>query len=339
MITPEVSKIIVSKFKPILQDIVENKCFTTFAFIDSLPDYPCQYWQFTLDFFDEYDFVFSQNCGYFRSEGRLKNSGLGIGQFFSGNDKLMEEFSYLTKLGRFARLTTIFKETEHLTGLKYIMISVNSYLQGGCEWLRSVCEESLFILHVHESQNDAIDIGCMQSQRFQIKLANNNEISFLKIPFDKIIYFKDVERVEPDTRLPYFPYEVALSFAGEDRLYVYAVATALRARKIRVFYDDYEKVSLWGKDLYTHLNEVYSKNAKFCVLFISRHYREKVWTNHERKSAQARAFEEKREYILPARIDDTEIPGLNKTVGYIDCSKISPQELANLIIDKINSAN
>src|SRR5215813_13480167 len=103
-------------------------------------------------------------------------------------------------------------------------------------------------------------------------------------------------------------YDVALSFAGEDRLYVEKVAFALRNEGVKIFYDDYEKVTLWGRDLYAHLDWVYRGASRYCVVFISRHYAEKVWTNHERASAQARALIENQEYVLPARFDDTEVP-------------------------------
>src|SRR5439155_16540320 len=99
-------------------------------------------------------------------------------------------------------------------------------------------------------------------------------------------------------------YDICLSFAGEDRQYVDGVAAALRARAVRVFYDRYEQAELWGKDLYAHLDEVYRRSARYCVVFVSSHYAAKVWTNHERKSAQARAFSEAREYVLPAKFDD-----------------------------------
>lgn len=36
------------------------------------------------------------------------------------------------------------------------------------------------------------------------------------------------------------PYEIALSFAGEDRPFVDAVATELRAKGVRIFYDAFE---------------------------------------------------------------------------------------------------
>src|SRR5437762_3592834 len=125
-----------------------------------------------------------------------------------------------------------------------------------------------------------------------------------------------------------FDYDACLSFAGEDRQYVNSVAEHLCARGIRVFYDEYQRVELWGKDLYAHLDEVYQNTARFCVLFASKAYADKLWTSHERQSAQARAFRENREYILPARFDDTVIPGLRDTVGYIDLRSTSPEELA-----------
>ena len=130
-------------------------------------------------------------------------------------------------------------------------------------------------------------------------------------------------------------YDVALSYAGEDRLYVDAVAKALAAANVRVFYDRYETVDLWGKNLYQHLSSVYSVRARYCVPFISKAYASKLWARRELESAQARAFEENREYILPVRFDDTELPGLHSTTCYIDLRTIGPDELAALIIRKV----
>ena len=50
-----------------------------------------------------------------------------------------------------------------------------------------------------------------------------------------------------------FDYDVALSFAGEDREYVEDVATFLKDVGIKVFYDKFEADNLWGKNLYDHL--------------------------------------------------------------------------------------
>jgi hypothetical protein len=130
-------------------------------------------------------------------------------------------------------------------------------------------------------------------------------------------------------------YEVVLSFAGEDRAYVDEVAGLLKANDVSLFYDMYEEATLWGKDLVEHLHKVYSGSARYCVMFISASYAEKIWPTHERRSAFERAIEAKEEYILPARFDDTPLPGLRKTIHYIDLRKKTPKQFAALILKKL----
>ncbi|KAA1244175.1 toll/interleukin-1 receptor domain-containing protein [Aquimarina sp. RZ0] len=133
-----------------------------------------------------------------------------------------------------------------------------------------------------------------------------------------------------------YEYDVALSFAGENRAYVEEVANSLQLKGINVFYDLFEEANLWGKNLYEYLSEIYQNKAQYTVLFISGFYNKKLWTNHERVSMQARAFQESREYILPARFDDTEIPGVLRTIGYINLQYKTPEELAILIEKKLS---
>lgn len=132
-----------------------------------------------------------------------------------------------------------------------------------------------------------------------------------------------------------YKYDIALSFAGEDREYVQRVAERLREIGVKVFYDDFETTDLWGKDLYQHLSDVYGKQARYTVIFISRNYARKLWTQHELKQAQSRAFNENTEYILPAKLDDTELPGLPSTIAYINISNKAPEEFAELIALKV----
>lgn len=134
-------------------------------------------------------------------------------------------------------------------------------------------------------------------------------------------------------------YDVALSFAGEDRPYVEQVAAALKESNVRVFYDAYEEASLWGKNLYTHLSDVYKNQAIYTIIFISNSYVKKLWTNHERESAQARAFEDSKEYILPARFDDSDVPGIMKTVGYVDLRTKTPLQICKIIQEKLKNVD
>jgi TIR domain len=130
-------------------------------------------------------------------------------------------------------------------------------------------------------------------------------------------------------------YDVVLSFAGEDRKYAEELAEALVKREITVFYDGYEKAKLWGKNLYNYLSDIYQNQARYCVMFLSEHYAEKVWTNHEREAAQARAFKENMEYILPVRLDSTEIPGILPTIAYLNWSDESPERISDYIVAKL----
>ena len=86
-------------------------------------------------------------------------------------------------------------------------------------------------------------------------------------------------------------FDVALSFAGEDRAYVDRVANLLRDRGVKVFYDRFEEADLWGKNLYDYLSELYQRRARFTVMFISRAYGAKRWTDHESAAAQLHRFQ------------------------------------------------
>jgi hypothetical protein len=119
-----------------------------------------------------------------------------------------------------------------------------------------------------------------------------------------------------------YEYDVCLSFAGEDRQVAQKLANRLTRYGHRVFYDRYEEAELIGKNLYTHLHEVYSAKSRYCVILVSAAYANKIWTSHERTAAQDRALNERgREYVIPIRLDNTPIQGLPSTIGYAKIDK------------------
>jgi hypothetical protein len=130
-------------------------------------------------------------------------------------------------------------------------------------------------------------------------------------------------------------YDVAFSFAGEDRGVARQLAQRLRTAGYKVFFDEFEKAALWGKDLTVKLEDVYQNLARFCVMLISRCYAEKPWTTHERRAALSRAFREKTAYILPIRLDDTSLPGFPDVLGYVDLRSVALSEVYNLLSVKL----
>lgn len=130
-------------------------------------------------------------------------------------------------------------------------------------------------------------------------------------------------------------YDIVLSYAGEDRAYVSRVAAYLWSNSVDYYYDQNEAATLWGKNLTEHFDKVFTKYGRFCVMFVSKHYAAKIWPTHERRSALCRQLKERREYILPARFDDTAIDGLHDDLAYVDLRGLAPEELGDLILQKL----
>ena len=130
-------------------------------------------------------------------------------------------------------------------------------------------------------------------------------------------------------------YQVALSFAGEQRDYVVEVARHLAARSIAVFYDRFETTQLWGNDGAETFKEIYSADASYVVMFISEDYVKKSWPRHEYRSAFGRMLNDESEFILPVRFDNASMPGLPDTILYLNANEYSPAELSAEIARKL----
>lgn len=134
---------------------------------------------------------------------------------------------------------------------------------------------------------------------------------------------------------PTYEFDVALSFAGEDREYVEEISEQLKAAGMRVFYDTNYQADMWGEDLVEYLDQVYRVKARYAIIFVSRHYAEKMWPRHERRSALARALEQGTAYVLPVRLDDTPLDGLRPTIGYIDARRVGQEGIVSTALNKI----
>ena len=132
-----------------------------------------------------------------------------------------------------------------------------------------------------------------------------------------------------------FEYDVALSFAGEDREVAEKLAGLLRARNLSVLFDEFKPAEPASKDPVLHIAEIYRTKAWYCVMFLSQHYPLKKWTQEERISAQEHALRDANEYILPVRLDNTEVSGLVEKAGYMGLRTSSMEELVNLLDQKM----
>jgi TIR domain len=134
---------------------------------------------------------------------------------------------------------------------------------------------------------------------------------------------------------PGWRWDVALSFAGAQRDYVEQVAAALKARGMRCFYDADEQIELWGRYLAEELPAIYAEQAAVVVVFVSAEYAAQDWTRLERRAALGRAVRERREYVLPARFDDTPLPGLLSDMVTVDARTKTPRQFAAMVAVKL----
>jgi len=133
-----------------------------------------------------------------------------------------------------------------------------------------------------------------------------------------------------------FEFDIAISFAGEDREIAEELASKLRTKDIEVFYDRFFKGELWGKELTKYFQDVYGPKTRFVVVLISEYYPIKDWTDFEFSIMREEAKKRKTEFILPVRIDDTEIEGIKPDVAYLDFQKEKIDGIVNCLIEKLS---
>lgn len=145
-----------------------------------------------------------------------------------------------------------------------------------------------------------------------------------------------VDTKQPERPIDEQEFDVAITFAGTEREFAKQLAQRVRDAGFRVFYDDFYPEQLWGKDLIAFFDRVYRKASRYCVMFVSAEYASRIWTTHERRSAQARALQEKGgDYILPIRVDDTDLAGLQPTIGYLNIHQYNIDQIAELLLAKL----
>ena len=136
-------------------------------------------------------------------------------------------------------------------------------------------------------------------------------------------------------------YNFAVSFAGENRLEAKKLVDLLTNRGAIVFYDEHKGHDHLSEDLYQKFNNIYKNCSDYVIVFASKEYlcdaegKQNEWTRHELKAAQARAISEDSGYIIPILLDETEIPGINKTCGYLDWRELSPEQIADDLVKKL----
>ena len=128
-------------------------------------------------------------------------------------------------------------------------------------------------------------------------------------------------------------YDVALSFAGEQRVFVREVAKKLIAKRLKIFFDEHDQHKALGHKPFDYFGEIYSEKAYLVVLFVSKEYIKKPIPKHEAKCA----IENNENSVIVFRFDDVHFDGLESKI-YIDIGTRKEEDIAdsieNVLYDK-----
>ncbi len=132
-------------------------------------------------------------------------------------------------------------------------------------------------------------------------------------------------------------FKVALSFPGEKRDFVSAVAGELKRLlgKGSVFYDKDFTAQLARPNLDTLLQKVYLTNSDLVVVFLCSEYEQKAWCGLEWRAIRTIIKNRNDHALMFMRFDNADISGLMSIDGYVDLEEYTPVEAAKLIAERV----
>jgi hypothetical protein len=135
-------------------------------------------------------------------------------------------------------------------------------------------------------------------------------------------------------------YDLAFSFAGENREYVEQTARACNELDLHVFYDRDMSNEWWGKNFIREQRKVYGSQTRYFVPFISSEYLSKPIPMDEFSAAMMTAVKQGDGYILPVLIGNVQVPAelLHPHIHYLRAKDYTPQELAVQLQAKVRQA-
>lgn len=108
----------------------------------------------------------------------------------------------------------------------------------------------------------------------------------------------DVERKE---------FEIAISFAGENRKLAKYIAEQFEEIDVPVFYDEYYEANYLGKAWSKEFERIFLQDSRYVVCLLDQHHKEKIWPTFERECFKKRVPSGE---VIPIYLDDTSFVGI-----------------------------
>jgi hypothetical protein len=135
-----------------------------------------------------------------------------------------------------------------------------------------------------------------------------------------------------------YRFQVALSFQGSHRDRVRQIARILGAQlsEERVPYDEWYREEFARANLDLYLADIYAKQSRLLVFFLSREYAAGEWTGLEWRAGRELIKQKQDDRVMLLRFDDAAIPGLYSTDGYLDNARLTDEQVAAEIVKRLD---
>ncbi|MCW3102784.1 MAG: hypothetical protein JWO09_1224 [Bacteroidetes bacterium] len=127
-----------------------------------------------------------------------------------------------------------------------------------------------------------------------------------------------------------YEFEIAISFAGENRELARKFTEKLEIFDVSVFFDELYESNLLGKALTKQFTRIFNEGSKFVLCLLDHHHHEKIWPTFERETFRVRVQEEA---IIPTYLDNTKFLGIPEDLYGFDMKNgYSEDDIDNAVI-------
>jgi len=137
-----------------------------------------------------------------------------------------------------------------------------------------------------------------------------------------------------------YEFDIAISFAGQNRILAKHIAEQLLSLDVQVFYDENFESNYLGKAWSKEFTRIFGSSSRYVLCLLDANYQEKIWPTFEREIFVPRI---QKAEVIPVYLDDTPIVGMPKDVIGIVFEDMSDgwqeradREIVFKIIDKLD---
>jgi hypothetical protein len=127
-----------------------------------------------------------------------------------------------------------------------------------------------------------------------------------------------------------FEYDVVIAFSAPDRSTAEEFARLLAERNIKISLDELNAPDVGSMQPAAHLAETFGRKARYYLLLISQSFPRTNWQDVGLLTDPTQGSS-----VLPVRLDDTDLPGMEDPTQIKDLRSHSIQEIVDLIAGTI----